>query len=141
MTYEIGRRSLLGLRRGGSPSFFWRCNIRGRRGVEVNTGAGSQFTLDRRLLPVVTIQPAYTVVTTKSFAKALSRIPVNWQKRIVGKIKEVAADPYGKHNNVSKLQGREGYRLRIGDWRVIYELHDDCLELWVLEVGVRGGVY
>ena len=83
----------------------------------------------------------YAVVTTKSFAKALSRLPGNWQKRIVEKIKEVAADPYAGHNNVTKLQGRDGYRLRIGDWRVIYELHDDRLELWTLEVGPRGGIY
>ena len=83
----------------------------------------------------------HTVITTKSSAKALSRLPVNWQKRIVEKIKEVAADPYVKHNNVTKLQGRDGYRLRVGDWRVIYELHDDRLELWVLEVGARGGIY
>ena len=83
----------------------------------------------------------YTVVTTKSFAKALSRLPVNWQKRVVAKVKEVADDPYAKHNNVTKLQGRDGYRLRIGDWRVIYELHDDRIELWVLAVGARGGIY
>ena len=66
---------------------------------------------------------------------------MNWQKRIVAKIKEVAADPYARHNNVTKLQGRDAYRLRIGDWRVIYELYDDCLELWVLEVGARRGIY
>jgi len=53
----------------------------------------------------------------------------------------VAANPYARHNNVTRLQGREGYRLRIGDWRVIYELHDDRLELWALEVGPRGGIY
>jgi mRNA interferase RelE/StbE len=83
----------------------------------------------------------YTVVTTQSFAKALSRLPLNWQRRIVGKIKEVAVDPYAKHNNVAKLQGRDGYRLRVGDWRIIYRLQDDRLELWVLEVGARGGIY
>jgi len=83
----------------------------------------------------------YAIVTTRSFAKSLSRLPVNWQMRIVGKIKEVAADPYARHNNVTKLQGRDGYRLRIGNWRVIYELHDDRLELWALEVGARGGIY
>jgi mRNA interferase RelE/StbE len=83
----------------------------------------------------------YTVVTTKSFASALSRLPLNWQKRILGKIKELAGNPYAKHNNVTRLQGRDGYRLRVGDWRVIYELHDDRLELWVLEVGARGGIY
>jgi mRNA interferase RelE/StbE len=83
----------------------------------------------------------YKVIVTKTFAKAISRLPMNWQKQILGKIKEVAADPYGRHNNVTKLQGRDAYRLRIGDWRVIYELHDDLLELWALEVGARGGVY
>jgi mRNA interferase RelE/StbE len=83
----------------------------------------------------------YTIITTRSFAKALSRLPVTWQKRIVDKIKEVAVDPYGRHNNVTRLQGRDGYRLRIRDWRVIYELHDDHLELWALEVGARGGIY
>jgi len=83
----------------------------------------------------------YTVLTTKSFAKELSRLPVNWQRRIVGKIKEIAAAPYARHNNVTKLRGRDGYRLRIGEWRVIYELHDDRLELWALEVGTRGGIY
>lgn len=83
----------------------------------------------------------YKVLTTKSFAKALSRLPLNWQRRIVRNIKIIAANPYGRHNNVTKLQGREGYRLRIGDWRVIYELYDDRLELWALEVGPRGGIY
>jgi mRNA interferase RelE/StbE len=83
----------------------------------------------------------YTVVTTKSFVKTLSRLPMNWQKRIVAKIKEIATDPYARHNNVTRLQGRDGHRLRIGDWRVIYELHDDRLELWVLEVGARRGIY
>jgi mRNA interferase RelE/StbE len=83
----------------------------------------------------------YTVVTTKSFNKALSRLPANWQKRIVAKIKEVAVSPYAPHTNVTKLQGRDGYRLRVGDWRVIYDLHDDRLELIALEMGARGGIY
>ena len=83
----------------------------------------------------------YTVVSTKSFNKALSRLPANWQKRIVAKIKEVAVSPYAPHNNVTKLQGRDGYRLRVGDWRVIYDLHDDRLELIVLRMGTRGGIY
>jgi mRNA interferase RelE/StbE len=83
----------------------------------------------------------YSVVTTKSFDKALARIPLNWQKRIARKIREVAADPYAANHNLTKLQGRDGYRLRVGDWRVIYELHDERLVLLVLEVGARGGIY
>jgi mRNA interferase RelE/StbE len=71
----------------------------------------------------------YTVVTTKSFNKAIARLPGNWQRRIVAKIKEVARNPYA------------AYRLRVGDWRVIYELHDDRLVVLVLEIGSRGGIY
>jgi mRNA interferase RelE/StbE len=83
----------------------------------------------------------YTILTTKSFDKSLSRLPVNWQKRIVAKIKVVATNPYATNQNVTKLQGRDGYRLRVGDWRVIYELRDERLVLLVLDVGARGGIY
>jgi mRNA interferase RelE/StbE len=83
----------------------------------------------------------YRVVTTKSFDKALARLPLNWQKRIVAKIKEVAADPYAPNNNLTKLQGREGYRLRVGGWRVIYELQDERLVMLVLDMGPRGDIY
>ena len=84
----------------------------------------------------------YTVSTTKSFNKAIARLPANWQKRIVAKIKEVAADPYAPNNNLTKLQGRDAaYRLRVGDWRVLYELYDDRLVMVILEVGPRGGIY
>ncbi len=83
----------------------------------------------------------YKVVTTRAFDKALLRIPMNWQKRIVKKIREVAEAPYTPNNNLTKLQGRNGYRLRVGDWRVIYELHDEQLVMLVLEMGARGGIY
>ena len=83
----------------------------------------------------------YRVVTTRSFDKALAKLPVNWQKRIVAKIREVAVNPYAPHNNLMKLRGRDAYRLRVGDWRVIYELHDDSLVMLVLDVGSRGGIY
>ena len=83
----------------------------------------------------------FTVVTTKSFNKAIARLPANWQKRIVAKIKEVAANPYAPNNNLTKLQGRDAYRLRVGGWRVIYELHEDRLVMLILEVGPRGGIY
>ena len=83
----------------------------------------------------------YQVVTTKSFAKALAKLPLNWQKRIVAKIKEVAVDPYAPNNNLTKLQGRDGYRLRVGDWRVVYELQDERLVMLVLDVGPRGDIY
>lgn len=93
------------------------------------------------MLLMVTMRPPYRVVTTRSFNKAIAKLPLNWQKRIVARIREVAANPYAPNNNLTKLQGRDGYRLRVGDWRVIYELYDDRLVMLVLEVGARGGIY
>ncbi len=83
----------------------------------------------------------YTVVTTREFDKVFARIPLNWQKRIIEKIRGVADDPNAPNINLTKLQGREGYRLRVGDWRVIYELQDQRLVMLVLQVGSRGGIY
>jgi mRNA interferase RelE/StbE len=83
----------------------------------------------------------YTVVTTKSINKAIAKLPANWQKRIVAKIREVAVNPYAPNNNLTKLQGRDAYRLRVGNWRVIYELDDGRLVMLVLEMGARGGIY
>ncbi|MCM2357171.1 MAG: type II toxin-antitoxin system RelE/ParE family toxin [Geobacteraceae bacterium] len=57
------------------------------------------------------------------------------------KLRQLAVDPYATNNNVTKLQGREGYRLRVGDWRVIYEIRDECLTILVLDIGPRGGIY
>jgi mRNA interferase RelE/StbE len=55
------------------------------------------------------------------------------------KITVLAADPYSPNNNATKLQGRAGYRLRVGDWRVLYELESQ--RLVVLDVKPRGGAY
>jgi mRNA interferase RelE/StbE len=52
-----------------------------------------------------------------------------------------AADPLAPNNNVKKLRGVEGYRLRIGDWRVVYTLERGTLTVVVVKVGHRGSVY
>jgi mRNA interferase RelE/StbE len=83
----------------------------------------------------------YQVVRTKLFRSTLAKLPANWQKRIVAKIREVSVNPYAPNNNLTRLQGSDGYRLRVGDWRIIYELDDDRLVMLVLEVGSRGGIY
>ena len=84
---------------------------------------------------------AYKIETTKNFDKRLATLPNNWQKRIVTKIREIAENPYAQNNNIKKLQGRDGYRLRVGDWRIIYELYDERLVIMVLEIDSRGGIY
>ena len=83
----------------------------------------------------------YSVITTTSFEKALAKLPISWQKRVLTKVKSVAENPHAPNNNLTRLQGRDAFRLRVGDWRVIYELHDDRLVMLILELGPRGEIY
>jgi mRNA interferase RelE/StbE len=62
-------------------------------------------------------------------------------KRIRAKILVLAQDPKAPNNNVKKPTGVEGYRLRIGDWRVIYTLKQQILTIVVIRVGHRSEVY
>jgi mRNA interferase RelE/StbE len=66
-------------------------------------------------------------------------MPTNVAARIRAKIRQYADDPASLANNVAKLQGRDGYRLRVGDCRVIFAIADDTMQ--VLDIGPRGGIY
>lgn len=79
------------------------------------------------------------ITYTKAALKALIRMPRNMADRVREKIAEYAADPASQANNVKALKGREGIRLRVGDWRVIMD--DQGNVLAVLEIGPRGGIY
>lgn len=78
------------------------------------------------------------ITYTRSALKVLRRMPANVSARIMAKVEQYAADPVSLANNVTELKGREGVRLRVGDWRV---LMIDGTVLAVLEVGPRGGIY
>jgi len=71
--------------------------------------------------------------------KQLKAIPEPTASRIRAKIGQYAADPASLAGNVVRLQGREGYRLRVGDYRVIFD--DDGNVLDVLGIGPRGSIY
>jgi mRNA interferase RelE/StbE len=81
----------------------------------------------------------WQIAYTKSALKALRKMPRNFADTIRNKIAALAVDPYAPNNNATKLQGRDGYRLRVGDWRVLYELDDN--KVVVLDVKPRGGAY
>ncbi len=83
----------------------------------------------------------YQIEYTRDAVKALKAMPRNVSLQICGKIELLAADPFAANNNVRKLVGREGYRLRVGDWRVIYEIEGGRLVIHVLTVAPRGGAY
>ena len=55
------------------------------------------------------------------------------------KIDQLAVEPAQLANQVKKLKGRSGYRLRVGDWRVIFDDNGDVLD--ILAIGPRGSIY
>lgn len=83
----------------------------------------------------------YQIEYTRDAVKALKAMPRNVSLQVRSKVELLAADPFATNNNVKKLVGREAYRLRVGDWRVIYEIEGGRLVIHVLTVAPRGGVY
>jgi mRNA interferase RelE/StbE len=83
----------------------------------------------------------YKIVFTKQVYKSLRRIPRDVIARMRQRLDQIAQDPYAEYANVTKLQNRPGYRLRVGDWRVIYDVQADELIILVLKVGSRGDIY
>lgn len=78
------------------------------------------------------------ITYTRDAVKTLRRLPANTAGRIRGKIEDYARDPASQANNIKALKGRDGIRLRVGDWRVIMQ---DGVVLAVLAIGPRGSVY
>ena len=83
---------------------------------------------------------AYTVELSNRAKRELAALSANLQTRIVTALRKLEANP--RSSGVSKLEGGENvYRLRVGDYRVLYEVHDTNLVVLVVKVGHRREVY
>ncbi|MFN7778531.1 MAG: type II toxin-antitoxin system RelE family toxin [Betaproteobacteria bacterium] len=78
---------------------------------------------------------------TRQASRMLESMPRNVRAVVEGKIAAVCADPHGRHNNATRLQGRPEFRLRVGDWRVIYRVIDERVTVLIVKIGSRGQVY
>lgn len=83
----------------------------------------------------------FEVEYSKAARQRLRRVPKNVERTIIGKIKGLALDPYAANNNVSRLTAVDGYRLRIGHWRVLYSLDTEAHLLTVAAILPRGEAY
>lgn len=83
----------------------------------------------------------YTLCFSKTSLKNLVKIFSNKRKVILEKLEQLRLDPYKTNNNVKKLIGYDAYRLRVGDYRVIYKINQGRLEILVINIDVRGEVY
>ena len=81
----------------------------------------------------------YVVVLSKRAAKQLDKLTDTVAKPILLAINNLSNDPLPTGNK--KLKGRNGYRIRIGDYRVIYEFYERELIVDVINLGHRKNVY
>ncbi len=83
---------------------------------------------------------SYKVEILKGALKQLKKLSPQLQERIQVKIDELAIEP--RPNQVKKLKNRENaYRIRVGIYRVIYDIFDDILLVNVVEIGHRSKIY
>lgn len=82
---------------------------------------------------------SYSVGIRRSAAKELEAIPLKDRKRIVTRIEGLQTEP--RPPGCEKLSGEEKYRLRQGDYRILYEIIDRELIVAVVKIGNRRDVY
>lgn len=81
----------------------------------------------------------YRIVMLRRAQKELAALPQPSYERVKQAIAELAANP--RPSRSTKLVSRDGWRLRAGVFRVIYEIDDNGNEVTVLHVGHRRDVY
>jgi mRNA interferase RelE/StbE len=81
----------------------------------------------------------YQVIILKSVWKELDRLPDDVAGRILARLAGLETNP--RPADVKKLKGRDAWRIRMGDYRVIYEIHDRVLQIIVITVGHRREIY
>ena len=82
----------------------------------------------------------YRVEITKKALRGLKKLPNPLVKRLLEAANSLAKDP--RPNGYKKLRGfDELYRIRVGDWRIIYIIEDDVLLVLVITIKPRGEVY
>ena len=81
----------------------------------------------------------YRIEILKSAAKELEEIGKRDQERIVERIRSLASDP--RQSGTKKLSGAEKYRIRQGDYRILYKIKDEVVTVVVVRIRHRREVY
>lgn len=81
----------------------------------------------------------YEILFEKASIKSLSKLPADVQAKIIEVIEKLSENP--RPHGSKKLEGREGYRVRIGDYRVIYLINDKTITVLILDIGKRKEIY
>ena len=71
----------------------------------------------------------------------LARLPLKIKSVIVNNLHELAANPNNPSLDIDVLKGRKGFRLRAGQYRIIYTRQDEQLIIEVVKIRTRGDIY
>ena len=82
---------------------------------------------------------SYRLLIKPSAVKELEALPVKDRRRLVMRLQKLTANP--RPPGSEKLSGHELYRIRQGNYRVLYSVHDQELIILVIKVGHRRDVY
>ncbi|MEX2606066.1 MAG: type II toxin-antitoxin system RelE/ParE family toxin [Kiritimatiellia bacterium] len=82
---------------------------------------------------------SYEIVFKKSVKKDLKKVPKEDVLKILKLIRSLAENP--RPPQVKKLSGQDRYRMRKGNYRILYSIEDDKLIITVVKVGDRRDVY
>ena len=82
---------------------------------------------------------AYEIFFRESVWKELKKVPKADLKKILSRIEQLGTDP--RPMGCEKLTGHEFYRIRVGNYRIVYSIQDNELTVWVVKVGHRKDVY
>ena len=81
----------------------------------------------------------YKLVLKKTAAKEIEKIPQADRVRIIAKISSLSENP--RPEGCKKLSGQEKYRIRQGNYRILYQIQDEQLLITVVKIGHRKDVY
>jgi mRNA interferase RelE/StbE len=81
----------------------------------------------------------YRLLIKASAAKELEAVPLKDRRRITARIQRLASDP--RPVGVERLSGQERYRLRQGNYRILFSVNDAELAVVIVKIGHRRDVY
>lgn len=84
----------------------------------------------------------YRIEFVKSAQKEFEKLPKNIQAKTLDALHVLSRNPYSDLLRVKRLKGAQAlYRIRIGDYRVVYDVRADVLVILVIKIGHRSDVY
>ncbi len=82
---------------------------------------------------------AYIVRFEKKAVKALEKMPPQQRLAIIEAATDLGTNP--RPHGYKKLKGVNGYRLRVGDYRIIYDVNDKEIRITIVKIGHRKYIY